>query len=89
MCGGIVVQVLTSETDSGLFVEVLDPDYFDRQWRHLHGVVDPDEVKVGDKLWWQSFKGYLSREGEFIDVPVGPCVPTVHPAQCEAEEVDD
>lgn len=89
MCGGIIVQVLTCETDSGLFVEVLDPECFDRQWRHLHGCVDESEVHVGDQLWWQQFKGYLSRQGCFTDAPIGACVPSVHPAQCETEEIDD
>ena len=66
MVGGTVVQV------SGSAVEVLDGTYFDRCWRKLD---HPEQVRVGDVLWWQSFGGYLSRRPEFTDKKIGRCVP--------------
>ncbi len=78
MVGGEVVQVIVG---LGCHVEVLDTTYFDRQWRHLPDVTD---IRVGDTLWWQNWKGYLSRDdhGErFTDRRVGECKPSTHPLE--------
>lgn len=69
MVGGTIVQVV------GDAVEVLCERHFDRCWRR----VEPDgwtnmRICVGDRLWWQSGQGYLTREGIFTDYPVGRCV---------------
>lgn len=68
MIGGIVVQVLDDA------VEVLDTTYFDRCWRRVDSSAD---VRVGDELWWQSFVGYLTRDGAagFRDKNIGECRP--------------
>jgi hypothetical protein len=64
MVGGTIVQIV------GDAVEVLDT--FDRCWRKLD---NPQEVREGDSIWWQSFTGYLSRRPHFTDKNIGRCRP--------------
>ena len=76
MVGGEIVQVLSGV---GYCVEVLDTTYFDRQWRYLPNATD---VHIGDTLWWQNSKGYLSRDDDserFTDRPIGECKPSENP----------
>ena len=72
MIGGLVVQVLIRP--NGTYVEVLDRT--DRQWRRCVCNLD---IVIGDRLWWQSWEGFHSRENEFTDQPVGDCKPAAHP----------
>jgi hypothetical protein len=65
MIGGEIVQVVGSS------VEVFDGQTFDRCWRLLE---QPEKVRVGDSLWWESHTGYLSRRPEFRDMNIGRCV---------------
>lgn len=74
MTGGIVVQVV--DAGSSPLVEVLDADTFDRQWRFVRGKPD---IQIGDRLWWQSNQGYLSRDWRFEDRGIGYCGPSSGP----------
>lgn len=66
-----VIQVKI--VDGVKFVEVLDHDSFDRTFRVVWRDVD---VRVGDQLWWHSFRGLLTRPGEFNDRDIGRCEPS-------------
>ncbi len=70
MVGGTVVQVVT--TSDAIYVEVLEHVHMDRVWRKLATGVD---VQPQDNLWWQSYKGYLTRGSEFKDRDIGSCRP--------------
>lgn len=85
MVGGQVVQVVyglgcnaEGELDESVYVEVLETDEpFARTWRKLP---QPGRrVYVGDSIWWQSRRGYLTRAAEFADMPVGACLPAENP----------
>jgi hypothetical protein len=78
MVGGIIVQIL--EREDKLYAEVMDSD-FSRQWRVFR---EPTlQIRVGDKLWWQSFGGFISR-GTMVDASAGACYPTEHPDNVQA-----
>lgn len=66
-----VVQVKI--VDGVKFVEVLDTDYMDRLFRVVWRDAD---IRVGDQLWWQLFRGKLTRVGEFEDRDIGRCEPS-------------
>lgn len=76
MIGGRVQQVI--RRDEHDLVEVLDPSYFDRQWRMVpHGT-----VAEGDHLWWQSFVGYINDEA------IGFCRPAAFEAMQKEGSTD-
>ena len=73
MIGGRVQQVV--DRSDYRFVEVLD--VFDRVWRSVR----PDaDIAEGDRIWWQSFVGYVTREGHFVDRDIGECRPSDGPS---------
>ncbi len=78
MVGGTVVQVVARPDIK--FVEVLCETRFDRLWRTVRAEAD---VRVHDRLWWQSRRGYLTRPKErapeFVDRDIGPCRPACSP----------
>jgi hypothetical protein len=77
MIGGRVQQVI--DHDGFRFVEVLDHlVHGDRVWRSVHPTAD---VQEGDSLWWQSFVGFLTRHGSFVDRNIGTCKPACSPAE--------
>lgn len=82
MVGGEVINVVV--TSERVHVEVLDTRNFDRCWRDCRST----EPRPGDSLWWQSWKGYLSREGEFSDKCIGRCAPGDAPSQLDDASVE-
>mgnify|MGYP007059526801 CR=1 FL=1 len=80
MIGGEIVQVIRGK--DSVFVEVLCTTYFDRTWREIEYKILP---KRGDILWWQSWKGYLSRGDHFSDLYIGWCKHSKHPAALPGE----
>ena len=76
MIGGTVTQshIIIQEKLTTRLVEVADK-YGTKLWREI----DHSDVRTGDFLWWQGFKGYLSRGGDgmsdFCDREIGRCVP--------------
>ncbi len=76
MTGGTILQFVGNK------VEVLDETYFDRRWRLL---ANPDEVEVGDKLWWMDHTGYATRDGVFRDKNIGRCTMADEPTKAEME----
>ena len=77
MIGGIVQQRM------GNTIEVLDDlGCMARCWRSINTSAD---VIAGDRIWWQSFIGFRTRDGGGADMNIGECRPACHPAANEAE----
>lgn len=81
MVGGEVVQVI--KRPAGTYIEVMEvPHSTSRAWRICDYDVD---VEIGDRIWWQQWKGYLSRDGKYDDECIGSCKPAQHPDTKEGQ----